>query len=161
MLRICYKNTSFAPRRMSMIGINLFHILVISPFFLYIAYCRGLVPSWVYQGLVALGLLVLVYHSYKVMVLWRASSPNLWINLIHVFFVAPLLLFIGKSAYDTPRWAFEVLALEAFAALGYHTYRIVLAVQDMKIVSHSHVVGNHSHIVGNQSGGSTQNPSTV
>jgi len=115
-----------------MIAINLFHIFVVAPLFLYVSFFRGLIPLWVYQGLLGLGLIVLLYHAYKVMILWRASSPYLWVSLIHVFFVAPLLIFIGKNAYDTPRWAFELLALEGFAALGYHMYRIVIAVQDMK-----------------------------
>ena len=116
---------------MNMIGINLFHIIFVVPLFLYVAIFRGMVPSWVYQSLLGLGLLVLIYHAYKVIILWKASSPYLWVSMIHVFFVAPLLLFIGKNAYDTPRWAFELLALEAFAALGYHTYRIIMAVQDL------------------------------
>jgi len=33
--------------------------------------------------------------------------------------------------YDTPRWAYEVLAMLGFAALGYHIYQIVLSVQKM------------------------------
>lgn len=123
---------------MNMIGINLFHIVFVVPLFLYIAIFRGMVPSWVYQSLLGLGLLVLIYHAYKVIILWKASSPYLWVSMIHVFFVAPLMIFIGKSAYDTPRWAFELLALEAFAALGYHTYRIIMAVQDL----HTPTVGN-------------------
>ena len=121
-----------------MIGINLFHILIVVPLFLYVAIFRGLVPSWVYQSLLGLGIVVLIYHAYKVIILWKASSPYLWVSMVHVFFVAPLMIFIGKSAYDTPRWAFELLALEGFAALGYHTYRIIMAVQDL----HTPAVGN-------------------
>jgi hypothetical protein len=123
---------------MNMIGINLFHILIVVPLFLYVAIFRGLVPSWVYQSLLGLGIVVLIYHAYKVIILWKASSPYLWVSMVHVFFVAPLMIFIGKSAYDTPRWAFELLALEGFAALGYHTYRIIMAVQDL----HTPAVGN-------------------
>jgi hypothetical protein len=45
--------------------------------------------------------------------------------------VGPLLLFIGAKGYDTPRWAFELLAMTAFAAFGYHLYSIVIDVNDM------------------------------
>ena len=65
------------------------------------------------------------------MVRWRANSPAVWINIIHVIAVAPLIIFIGNRGYDTPRWAFEVLAMLAFAALGYNLYSIVMSVQEM------------------------------
>jgi hypothetical protein len=39
--------------------------------------------------------------------------------------------------YDTPRWAFEVLAMLGFAALGYHIYSMVINIQDMNKDMHS------------------------
>ena len=62
---------------------------------------------------------------------WRAHSSAVWINLIHVLTVAPLLIYIGSRGYDTPRWAYEVLAMLSFAALGYHLYSIVTSLQEM------------------------------
>jgi len=41
------------------------------------------------------------------------------------------MIYIGSKGYDTPRWAFELLALFSFAAFGYHVYGIVLDVQEM------------------------------
>ena len=114
------------------IGISLFHIFVIVPFFLYIAFVRGQAPPWIYTVALGLGLVVLIYHLYKVMVKWRAGSPGLWVNMIHFLFVGPLLIFIGAKNYDTPRWGFEVLAMTGFAALGYHIYSIVMNIQDMQ-----------------------------
>jgi hypothetical protein len=52
--------------------------------------------------------------------------------MIHLLAIAPLLLFIGSKGYDTPRWAFEVLAILAFGALGYNLYAIVMDVQEMQ-----------------------------
>jgi hypothetical protein len=53
------------------------------------------------------------------------------VNIVHVVAVAPLLLYIGSQAYDTPRWAYELLLMEMFAALGYHLYGLVTSLQTM------------------------------
>ena len=118
----------------SHIPINLFHVLVVAPFFIYVAIMRGQLVPWIFQILIGLGLLVLVYHAYKTAVRWNASSTSVWINIIHVVLVAPLLLYIGANAYDTPRWAYELLAMEGFAAGGYHLYSMVIEIQDMNQV---------------------------
>ena len=108
-----------------MIAINLFHILVVGPFFVYIAIMRGQLVPWIFSILVGLGIVLLVYHGYKTFIKWRAQSPSLWINLIHVVAVAPLLIYIGSRGYDTPRAAYEILALMGFGAIGYHIYAII------------------------------------
>ena len=115
----------------SRLGIQLFHILVIAPFFLYVAVVRGQISPWIFSLLTGLGIVLLVYHGYKSVLKWKAQSPSLWINLIHVLAVAPLMIFIGAKGYDTPRWAFELLAMMGFAAFGYHLYSIVVDVNDM------------------------------
>jgi len=101
---------------------------------------RGLAPPWVYQALLGLGIVLLIYQLYKVIIKWRANSLSVWVNIIHVFFVAPLLIYIGKNAYDTPRWAFELLAMLSFSALGYHVYQFVLAVQRLEVRGNDTVV---------------------
>lgn len=116
----------------SHIPINIFHILVVAPFFMYVAYVRGQLPSWIFPTLLGLGIIVGIYHLYSTIVKYRAASPSLWINLIHVLFVAPLLIFIGAKSYDTPRWAFEVLAMFAFATFGYHLYSMIQELQVKK-----------------------------
>ena len=113
------------------IAVSMFHILGVVPFFLYIAFVRGQLPSWIFPVALSLGLLIAVYHSYKVMIKWKAHNPSVWVNIIHVLFIAPMLIYIGAKAYDTPRWAFEVLAIQGFGALGYHLYSIVMEVQAM------------------------------
>lgn len=117
---------------MSRITLNVFHICIVFPLLMYIAVFRGFVPLWVYQGILTLGILLLVYHTYLLITKWKAHSMSIWVNILHVLFVAPLLIFIGKNAYDTPRWAFEVLALSAFAALGYNMYSLILTIQSLK-----------------------------
>jgi hypothetical protein len=113
------------------IGISMFHILIIVPLFLYVAFVRGQLPPFIFPVLLGLGILILVYHSYKTMIKWKANSLSVWVNIIHVLFIAPMLIYIGAKSYDTPRWAFEILAMLGFAALGYHLYSIVMEIQDM------------------------------
>ncbi len=113
------------------IMISAFHILLIAPFFLYVAFLRGQLVPWIFTVLLGLGTIVLLYHAYKVMVKWQSNSPSVWVNIIHVLIVAPLMLYIGAKAYDTPRWAYEVLAMVGFAALGYHLYSMVTTIQDI------------------------------
>jgi hypothetical protein len=116
---------------MSGIPLSLFHIFIVFPLLMYIAVFRGFVPLWVYQGVLCLGVVLLVYHLYRLVTKWKAHSVTVWINAVHVLFVAPLLIYIGKNAYDTPRWAFEILAMGAFATLGYNLYGLIMIVQGL------------------------------
>ncbi len=113
------------------IAISVFHILIVVPFFLYVAFVRGQLPPAIFPILLGTGLVIMVYHLYKTLVKWKAHSLSVWVNIIHVLFIAPMMIFIGAKAYDTPRWAFEVLAMLGFSALGYHIYSIVMSLQDM------------------------------
>ena len=113
------------------IAINIFHIFVVGPFLLYVAFMRSQIAPWIFSLLSGIAIVIFVYHGYKSFLKWKAQSPSLWVNLIHVLFVAPLLLFIGSKGLDTPRWAYEILAMSAFATFGYHIYSIVLTVQEM------------------------------
>jgi hypothetical protein len=113
------------------IALSIFHILVVAPFFLYVAFVRGQLEPWVFTVLQGLGLLLLIYHSYKTIIKWKAHSMSVWVNILHIVAVAPILLYIGSMGYDTPRWAFEILAMLGFSALGYHIYSMVLEIQRM------------------------------
>lgn len=119
---------------MGAFGLYIFHVLVVFPLLFYIAYFRGLVPLWVYHLLSILGLVIIVYHLYKGFQRWNSHSPFLWVNIMHIIFIGPLLVYIGKNDYNTPKWAFEVLALSAFAALGYNLYNIVIDVSNLKTI---------------------------
>lgn len=116
---------------MSHIGLSIFHIALVAPALLYVAIMRGQLSPWIFSLLSGVAIIMLVYHGYKAFIKWKAQSPSLWINLLHIFLVAPLLLFIGSKGYDTPRWAFELLAMLGFATLGYHIYSIIMMVQEM------------------------------
>jgi uncharacterized membrane protein len=109
--------------------IAVLHVAFIAPFLLWVGFNRAATPEWVYSFMVGLGLFVLIYHAYKAVGRWFAKSPVLWINLIHVLFVAPLILWIGYYGKKTERPAYDMLLIVAFGAFGYHLYKMVLISQ--------------------------------
>lgn len=105
--------------------ISIFHIFIVVPFFLYIGLQRSALPAGVYEVCFGLGMVVLLYHAYRSYIRILASSPNAWRNLLHVLFVAPLLLYLGKKGKDANRAAYDMLLLVAFGAFGFHLYSII------------------------------------
>ena len=110
------------------------HIIIIVPCLLYIALQRAATPDWVFSTLFGVGLFVFAYQAYKAYVRWMVRSPSLWVNLFHVFLVAPLLIYIGYQAKKTPRPAYELLAILTFGALGYHLYNLIIISQTFTTV---------------------------
>jgi hypothetical protein len=102
--------------------VSLFHILAVVPLFLYVGFMRDKTSSHVYPILLGLGLIVLIYHAYKVVRKMQLGSSSAWVNWIHALFVGPLLIYIGHGGKDTPRSAYELLLLGGFGAAGYHIY---------------------------------------
>jgi hypothetical protein len=109
--------------------IAVLHVALIVPFLLWVGFNRAATPDWVYSVLLGVGLIVLIYHGYKAVGRWFAKSPVLWINVIHVLFIAPLMIWIGYYEKKTERAAYEMLLLVAFGALGYHLYKMVVISQ--------------------------------
>ena len=105
--------------------LSLFHIFAVVPFFLYIALSRASTNPILYKIALVLGLLLIVYHGYKAFLKWKAGSQSLWVNLFHLSYVAPLLIYVGFYEDQTPRAAYELLALLGFGALGYHIYNLI------------------------------------
>lgn len=105
--------------------VNLFHILIVVPLFLWVGTQREKVPQAAFWVLLCLGLLVTVYHAQKTYVRYQAGSSLIWVNLIHMLLIGPLLLYIGWHQKDTPRPAYEMLILAGFGALGYHMYELI------------------------------------
>jgi hypothetical protein len=105
--------------------LSLFHLFIVVPFFLYIFIQRAATPDFVYNILFVVGLFVLVYQTYKALLRYSTKSSSLWINLIHIFYIAPLIIYIGFNAKKTPRAAYELLGIITFGAAGYHLYNII------------------------------------
>jgi hypothetical protein len=111
--------------------LSLFHIFAVVPFFLYIALSRANTTYTVYKIAFVVGILVTLYHAYKAVMKFKAGSQSLWVNLIHLFFIGPLLIYVGLMEQQTPRAAYELLALSGFGAAGYHIYHLI---QSMTLV---------------------------
>jgi len=109
--------------------VALLHVTVIVPFLLWVGFNRAATPDWMYSVLFGTGLIVLLYHTYKAISRLIAASPVAWINLIHVFLIAPLILWIGYYAKRTERPAYDMLLIAAFGAFGFHLYRLIVMSQ--------------------------------
>jgi|LauGreStaDraftv2_3_1035109.scaffolds.fasta_scaffold175011_2 hypothetical protein len=109
--------------------IGVMHVAFIVPFLLWVAFQRAASPDWVYNVLFGTGLLILVYHGIKAVGRFFAKSAMLWVNLIHVFLIAPLLIWIGYYGKKTERPAYDMLIIAAFGAFGYHLYKLVVVSQ--------------------------------
>ena len=107
--------------------LNIFHLLFVVPLFIYVGIQRTSLPEWAFYSLLGLGIVVLMYQLYKSYIKYSTGALSLWVNLMHVLIIAPLIIYIGAMGKNTPRSAFEMLLLTAFAAFGYHLYYLVLA----------------------------------
>jgi len=101
--------------------VHLFHILIIGTLFLYVGTYKTLIPVIMYPILLGLGLIIIFYHIFKVYK-YINLGKGYWVNLIHIFIVGPLLVYIGYNREQTARLYFELLLMLGFAAIGYHGY---------------------------------------
>jgi hypothetical protein len=101
--------------------VHLFHILIVGGLFLYVGMNREKIYSGLFPILFYLGLIIVLYHLYKIYG-YLKSGKGIWVNLIHVFIVGPLLVYIGYNREKTSRKFFELLLMLGFASIGYHLY---------------------------------------
>ena len=109
---------------MSLLIIHLFHILIVGSLFLYVGIHRTNIPKFMYPLLLGLGIIIILYHISKVYNYIKQEKPY-WVNLIHVFLVGPLLVYIGYNREKTKRLYFELLLMLGFASIGYHGYYMI------------------------------------
>jgi hypothetical protein len=97
--------------------VHLFHIILVSGLFLYIGIMQTKLPKNIYPILIGLGIVIILYHIYKAF-----YKKDAWVNYIHIFYVGPLLIYIGYEREKTSRKFFEIMLMLAFASFGYHLY---------------------------------------
>lgn len=110
------------------IFVNLFHILFVGVLFLYVGFTRDKNSNNMFSFLFGLGIFILLYHIYKVYNYLLNNKP-IWVNLIHIFIVGPLLMYIGYHKENTSRLYFELLLMLGFASIGYHGYYLLQALR--------------------------------
>ena len=103
--------------------VHLFHIVIVGGLFLYVGINRNATPKYIFNLLFILGIIILLYHIYKTYIK-LSKNINPWVNLFHIFIVAPIVIYIGYNSIETKRLYFELLLMLAFAAIGYHSYYI-------------------------------------
>ena len=101
--------------------VHLFHILIVGGLFLYVGIERTNIPSFMFPLLLGLGVIVILYHMFKVYT-YMKQGRGYWVNLIHILLVGPLLVYIGYNGEKTARLYFELLLMLGFASIGYHGY---------------------------------------
>jgi hypothetical protein len=109
---------------MSFVVLSAFHALLVGPGLLYIGLYPESVPDYVYTGLLVGGAVILAYHAFKAYTKLR-DGKSAWVNWIHIFLVAPLLMLVGYLKKDANRRYFEMLLLLGFAAFGYHALYLI------------------------------------
>lgn len=115
--------------------VSLFHIFFVSPLFLAVGYMRSNTPIWLYWLLLGLGCIVFVYHTYKFMLRYANKSSFQWVNLIHMFAVAPLMVYVGYYQKQSMRFGYELMLMLGFASLGYHLFSLIRSLQTNDIKS--------------------------
>jgi len=101
--------------------VHLFHIIIVGGLFLYVGITRDKISPYMYQILLGLGIVIILYHCYKTYNYIKTDKPY-WVNLIHILLVGPLLVYIGYNRENTKRKYYELLLMLGFAAIGYHGY---------------------------------------
>jgi hypothetical protein len=112
------------------IFIALVHVILIVPLFMFVGAMRDKSPTVLFKALLILGTTVLGYHLWRLSVKYRSNVSGQWVNLIHILTIAPLLIYIGINEKDTPRYAYEILLMISFAALGYHMITLIKAINN-------------------------------
>jgi hypothetical protein len=104
--------------------VHLFHIIIVGGLFLYVGINREKISKTLFSILLGLGVVIIFYHIYKVYN-YLKEGKGIWVNLIHIFIVGPLLIYIGYNKEKTQRLYFEILLMLGFASIGYHGYYLV------------------------------------
>jgi hypothetical protein len=107
------------------IYVHLFHIIIVGILFLYVGMSRDNTIPILYPILLGLGIIIIFYHIYKTYK-YIKDGKGYWVNLIHIFLIGPLLIYIGYNREKTSRKFFELLLLFGFSAIGYHGYYLFI-----------------------------------
>ena len=109
--------------------IHLVHFFIFGSLFLYIGIKRTEICSWLFPVLLVLGVIIWAYHGYKTYVKYTGGK-NPWVNILHILYIAPILVYIGVYKTETPRFVFEMMLMLGFAVAGYHG---MYALEDAKL----------------------------
>lgn len=104
--------------------VHLFHIIIVGGLFLYVGINREKSPNVLFSILLVLGVLIVFHHLYKGYNHLK-EGKSIWVQIIHIFIVAPIVIYIGYNKDKTQRFYFEILLMLGFASIGYHGYYLI------------------------------------
>ena len=98
----------------------LFHALVVAPLLMYIGWDKGKgFSKHLFSPMLGFGLLGVAYHSLR-MFKPRPQQTKPFIYPVHLFFIMPMLLYVGWYGTDSEAIAFKSLMGLGFIAELYH-----------------------------------------
>jgi len=86
-------------------SIFLLHIFVITFIFLYVGFSRQNTPIWFYWLLLIIGIIIIFYHSYRLVT--HGLKDSFW-NYFHIFVLGPLLILTFFWKKNTPRVVYDI-----------------------------------------------------
>jgi hypothetical protein len=111
------------------VAISMMHLFIIAPLLLYIGTHRESTPYYLFTILFYTGLFVLLYHSIRFALRFMNTYSYHYVNLIHIFIIAPVLIWIGYKQKNTLRMWYELLMMLVFSLIGYHIFKIINLLQ--------------------------------
>jgi hypothetical protein len=106
--------------------LQLFHIFIVGSLLLYLGIRQKQAPNWLFKVLTFLGVFIVIFHSYRAFRAITEKKALPWINLFHIFVVAPLLISLGLLGTNSPRYLFEFVLMLGFAVIGYNAYYLTI-----------------------------------
>jgi ammonia channel protein AmtB len=98
---------------------NLVYFLITGILFLYVGIHREKTYGKIFAAFFYLGLAIILYHLYKIYGYLNVGK-EIWVNILNVFIIGPLVVYIGYHGENTSRKYFEVLMMVGFASIGYY-----------------------------------------
>ena len=95
--------------------ISLFHLIVVVPTLLYVGFKGKDAGQNAYNLLLLLGILLAIFHTYRAL---TVKSPD--INIMHLLFIAPLILYIGYMQQNSLEYTYYLLIGLGLVALYIH-----------------------------------------
>ena len=118
LMQLMMKNNSFVENALNGPIKHWLHILFFGPIFLYSGFMKEKITPFLFLVLLCLGVVVVVFHGYRLSI--KKQTDSKWVNLIHVFFVGPLIIALGilqKKAYD---WIYLSMSLLGATTMLYN-----------------------------------------
>jgi hypothetical protein len=103
---------------------RLFHIFLIGGLLLYLGIAKTNTPHFIYNVTFITGIVVFIVHTfigYQKLI----TSKLPWVSFIHLFCIAPVLLYVGYYKNQSKLLFYELLLLLGFSCVGYHFYYLL------------------------------------